>query len=119
MPRIARNQVQFEVDNRTYAASFSHVHNDPPSVMGYPGVKGKIRHVTLCYLTKDETGIHRRIGEGRAICYHQDAYNWRTGIKMSLERALTDAGIAENGKEWGQFHRAFFDEMSKRPNAQN
>ena len=130
MPRISRTSVQFDVDDTTYMASFSHQHFEPPQKVD--GLT--LRHITTCRLYN---GGPELISEGYARCSKKDVYTWLYGIRAALGFAVINhlcSGIEESsdpykvwiaGKSylipgdkrelWGKFHKAFFTEMRKAP----
>ena len=125
MPRISRNTVQFEAGGKTWLASFQHLHSDLGLTDGLTGLV--VRHVTLCQLSYK--GQHPYlVGESR--CSLKDTYDWRKGLKVSLIRALSVAGIwprtgvdlkfdipgrgDSDGRLFGECLRSFFDEINWR-----
>ena len=126
MPRTARHTVEFSAEGTTWTAIFGHEHFDPP----FRTPKG----LAICHQTDvdifpaDATG--KPFG-GVARCSIKDWYNWRVGIKLAFERALTAMGFATEVKlagkptfipldrqKWGEFHHAFYTEMRNRPSTQ-
>ncbi len=72
----------------------------------------ELRHVTTCILSTRADGTPWEVvGTGVSKCSVKDKYNWRKGIKDSLERAIADAGIEKSGPVLF----AFYSELPKRP----
>ena len=136
MPRISRTSVRFDVDGKTYLASFSHQHFEPPKKVD--GLK--LKHITKCSLYGDCSlrGNSALLAEGEARCSRKDVYTWLYGIRIAFDFAVIDhlcRDIEESegdthkvwiaGKSylipgdkrelWGKFHKVFFTEMRKAP----
>lgn len=110
MPRINKSTVEFEVEGQTWVAQFAHHHGRFRHVP--TGTRGK--HITTCQL-----GVKRQLGyvAGEAICSLKDPYDWRVGLKLSLERALAMLGYDAQGigrEVYGKFMGSFYHEMENR-----
>lgn len=99
MPRTSRFSVEFEIpgNSNTWIAKFIHNHtktDDQGNPIGITHVlHGKAvlgQHLTTCVLSYKNGGPQLR---GFSLCSFSDAYNWKKGIKQSLQRALAKGGF--------------------------
>ena len=94
MPRINRNDVVFEVNDREWLARFTHTHNESGFLHHIgDGKLVPVKHLTLCKLSyRNESGVFL---QGQAPCGMKDKYDWQRGIKLSLLRALEKGGFCK------------------------
>ena len=115
MPRVARNKVEFEVEGKSFEAQFSHYHSGHGVDVRTVGREGsiKVKHLTICVLSEKGSP---KAALGEAACSLKDTYNWRYGIKLSLERALEVIGVSRETERglYGKFLQSFYREMANR-----
>jgi hypothetical protein len=82
-----------------------------PLIVPSPEGEIKLRHITSCSLSTSADGKEWAVvGAGNSYCSIRDKYRWRKGIKESLRRAITAAGIENEGP----LLFAFYTEQAKR-----
>jgi hypothetical protein len=81
-------------NSEVWSATFEHLHDDKGVVHEDPRKKDPVlvKHVTRCKLSRKGNGFSVI---GVALCSLRDEYDWRYGIKNSLQRALAAAGLCE------------------------
>jgi hypothetical protein len=103
--------VKVTVGGRSYTLVFAHYHrNAGGDIRVFLPLSGKAvpRAVTYCTIVDDELTTEREtavIGRGRAIVHPNDNFNKETGRKLSLRRALKDAGFSHSERTviWLQY----------------
>lgn len=119
MPRINRTDVIFKAAAHTWIARFVHSHNEVEGIIHRldDGKFITVKHLTQCKLgyVGSTTFLN-----GFSMCSMKDEYNWRIGLKRSLQKALERGGFCKVGKDgkvevlrpaYGEILAAFYHEL--------